>query len=113
MSALLHVVLVGPRYSRAGGTGHQAWANTRLASPPCCRVLLKSWDYEVQEVNMVGTQPLPGLTYRKTFSRGGSKELPVGAQAWLAIAALNAAAPTAMLVQHVLWPLSGNAMACC
>jgi hypothetical protein len=27
---------------------------------------------------MVGTQPLPGLHYRKAFRGGGSKELPVG-----------------------------------
>jgi hypothetical protein len=41
------------------------------------RVLLCARDYEPAAVRMVGTAPLPGVTYEKVFRNGGSKRLPV------------------------------------
>lgn len=42
-----------------------------------CRVLCKLSDWRLSSIQMVGTQPLPGIKYTHTFRNGGSKELPV------------------------------------
>jgi tyrosyl-DNA phosphodiesterase 2 len=41
------------------------------------RVLVRLRDYEPAEARMVGTTPLPGVSYDKQFRNGGSKRLPV------------------------------------
>ena len=41
------------------------------------RVLLRLRDYEPAEARLVGTTPLPGVTFEKQFRNGGSKRMPV------------------------------------
>jgi tyrosyl-DNA phosphodiesterase 2 len=41
------------------------------------RVVFRLRDYEPAAIRMLGTAPLPGVTYEKTFRNGGSKTLPV------------------------------------
>jgi tyrosyl-DNA phosphodiesterase 2 len=40
-------------------------------------VLCKLRDWRLSSIELVGTQPLPGITYTHRFRNGGSKELPV------------------------------------
>jgi hypothetical protein len=42
-----------------------------------CRILVKLRDWRLSSIEIVGTQPLPGITYTHRFRNGGSKELPV------------------------------------
>jgi hypothetical protein len=39
-------------------------------------------DFEVEDAQLVGTAPRPGLAYTKTFNSGFRKELPVRRGGW-------------------------------
>ncbi len=41
------------------------------------RVLFKLQHFEPASVRLVGQEPIPGVTYEKTLSNGGSKRMPV------------------------------------
>lgn len=42
-----------------------------------CRIICKLRDWRLGSIELVGNQPLPGVTYSHRFRNGGSKELPV------------------------------------
>ena len=48
------------------------WPGSRLD-----RVLARLRDFKVVAMSRLGTEPIPGVTYSKTFRNGGSKTLPV------------------------------------